>query len=135
MTEPRPLALVTGASSGIGLELARQFAEHGFDLVVTAEDAELTAAAGQLRGTGTTVQEVQADLRLRTGVDARWAAVQATGRPLAAAALNAGVGKGGPFVENDLADELGIIDLNLTSTVVLAKYVLRDMVADRKSVV
>ena len=128
MTDPRPLALVTGASSGIGLELARQFAQHGFDLVVTAEDAQLTTAAGQLREAGTTVQEVPADLRLRTGVDALWAAVQATGRPLAAAALNAGVGKGGPFVENDLADELAIIDLNVTSTVVLAKYVLRDMV-------
>src|SRR3712207_670617 len=129
MTEPRPLALVTGASSGIGLELARQFAEHGFDLVVTAEDAELTSAAGQLREAGTTVQAVQADLRLRTGVDTLWGAVQGTGRPLAAAALNAGVGRGGAFVENDLADELEIIDLNVTSTVVLAKYALRDMVA------
>jgi uncharacterized protein len=129
MTEPRPLALVTGASSGIGLELARQFAEHGFDLVVNAEDAELTAAAEQLREAGTTVQAVQADLRSRTGVDALWAAVQATGRPLAAAALNAGVGRGGPFVENDLADELDVIDLNVVSTVVLAKHVLRDMAA------
>ncbi|SHN80600.1 Short-chain dehydrogenase [Geodermatophilus obscurus] len=129
MTEPRPLALVTGASSGIGLELARQFVEHGFDLVVNAEDAELTAAAEQLRAAGTTVQAVQADLRSRTGVDALWAAVQATGRPLAAAALNAGVGRGGPFVENDLADELDVIDLNVVSTVVLAKYVLRDMAA------
>ena len=129
MTEPRPLALVTGASSGIGLELARQFAEHGFDLVVNAEDAELTAAAEQLRAAGTAVQAVQADLRSRTGIDALWAAVQATGRPLAAAALNAGVGKGGPFVENDLADELAIIDLNVVSTVVLAKYALRDMAA------
>jgi short-subunit dehydrogenase len=72
---------------------------------------------------------VQADLRSRTGIDALWAAVQATGRPLAAAALNAGVGKGGPFVENDLADELAIIDLNVVSTVVLAKYALRDMAA------
>jgi short-subunit dehydrogenase len=129
MTEPRPLALVTGASSGIGFELARQFAEHGFDLVVNAEDAGLTTAAEQLRGAGTTVQAVQADLRSRTGIDALWAAVQATGRPLAAAALNAGVGKGGPFVQNDLEDELAIVDLNVRSTVVLAKYVLRDMVA------
>ncbi len=129
MTEPRPLALVTGASSGIGLELARQFAEHGFDLVVNAEDAELTTAAEQLRATGTTVQAVQADLRTPDGAQALYDAVTATGRPLAAAALNAGVGKGGPFVENPLEDELAIIDLNVRSTVVLAKYVLRDMAA------
>lgn len=129
MTEPRPLALVTGASSGIGLELARQFAEHGFDLVVTAEDAELTTAADQLRATGTTVQTVRADLRTAEGAQAVYDAVTATGRPLAAAALNAGVGKGGPFVENPLEDELAIIDLNVRSTVVLAKSVLRDMAA------
>jgi short-subunit dehydrogenase len=129
MTGPRPLALVTGASSGIGLELARQFAGAGFDLVVTAEDAELTVAAEQLRATGTTVQEVGADLRTADGVAAVYAAVQATGRPLAAAALNAGVGQGGPFVENELDEELEIIDLNVTSTVRLAKLVLRDMVA------
>src|SRR3712207_3153517 len=129
MTEPRPLALVTGASSGIGLELARQFAEHGFDLVVNAEDAELTTAAEQLRVAGTTVQAVQADLRSAEGAQAVYDAVTATGRPLAAAALNAGVGKGGPFVENPLEDELAIIDLNVRSTVVLAKSVVRDMAA------
>ncbi|MBB3086536.1 SDR family NAD(P)-dependent oxidoreductase [Geodermatophilus sabuli] len=129
MTEPHPLALVTGASSGIGLELARQFAGAGFDLIVTAEDAELTTAAEQLRGDGRTVQAVQADLRGAAGVEALWAAVQATGRPLAAAALNAGVGKGGAFVDNPLEDELAIIHLNVTSTVRLAKLVLRDMAA------
>jgi short-subunit dehydrogenase len=129
MTGPRPLALVTGASSGIGLELARQFAEHGFDLVVNAEDAELTTAADQLRAAGTTVQAVQADLRSAESAQAVYDAVTATGRPLAAAALNAGVGKGGPFVENPLEDELAIIDLNVRSTVVLAKSVVRDMAA------
>ncbi len=129
MTEPRPLALVTGASSGIGLELARQFAEHGFDLVVTAEDAELTTAAEQLRTTGTAVQTVHADLRTAEGVQAVYDAVTATGRPLAAAALNAGVGRGGPFVDNPLEDELAIVDLNVRSTVVLAKSVVRDMAA------
>src|SRR5919112_5280629 len=129
MTEPRPLALVTGASSGIGLELARQFAEHGFDLVVNAEDAELTAAAEQLRAAGTTVQTVRADLRTPEGAQAVYDAVTATGRPLAAAALNAGVGRGGAFVDNPLEDELAIIDLNVRSTVVLAKSVLRDMAA------
>jgi short-subunit dehydrogenase len=129
MTDSRPLALVTGASSGIGYELARQFAENGFDLVVNAEDSRLAAAAQQLRAGGATVQEVRADLRTADGVDAVWAAVGATGRPLAAAALNAGVGQGGAFVDIDVADEQAIIDLNVTSTVRLAKHVLRDMAA------
>jgi short-subunit dehydrogenase len=127
MTDSRPLALVTGASSGIGLELAREFAGNGFDLVVNAEDLGLAPAAQELRGTGANVQEVQADLRTADGVNAVWAAVTATGRPLAAAALNAGVGQGGAFVDNANADELEIIDLNVTSTVRLAKLVLRDM--------
>ena len=127
MTDSRPLALVTGASSGIGLELARQFADHGFDLIVNAEDAGLAPAAQQLRNSGATVQEVQADLRTADGVNAVWAAVGTTGRALDAAALNAGVGQGGAFVDTDIADEQEIIDTNVSSTVRLAKLVLRDM--------
>lgn len=106
MTDSRPLALVTGASSGIGLELARQFADHGFDLIVNAEDAGLAPAAQQLRSSGATVQEVQADLRTADGVNAVWAAVGATGRALDAAALNAGVGRGGASA-NDCTKEVG----------------------------
>jgi short-subunit dehydrogenase len=127
MTDSRPLALVTGASSGIGFELARQFAKHGFDLVVNAEDVGLASAAQQLRTSGATVSEVQADLRTGHGVEALWAAVGVTGRPLAAAALNAGLGQGGRFVDIDFAQEKEIIDVNVTSTVHLAKLVLGDM--------
>ncbi len=126
----RPLALVTGASSGIGLELARQFAENGFDLVITAEDAELPAAAQRLRDDGARVTAVRVDLAKPGGVDELYATVRAAGRPLAAAALNAGVGAGGAFAtDTDLRDELRLVDLNVRSTVQLAKYVVRDMVA------
>jgi short-subunit dehydrogenase len=129
-TPDRPLALVTGASSGIGLELARQFADNGFDLVVTAEDAELTTAAADLRRDGAQITAVRVDLTRHDGVDELLDAVRATGRPLAAAALNAGVGAGGAFAtDTDLADELRIVDLNVRSTVHLAKHVVRDMVA------
>ncbi|WP_210441445.1 SDR family NAD(P)-dependent oxidoreductase [Nocardioides xinjiangensis] len=129
-TGARQLAVVTGASSGIGLELARQFAEHDFDLIVAAEDDELAVAAAVLRSeSGGLVQPVQVDLRRPEGVEELYAAIKADGRPLAAIALNAGHGQGGAFVDNDLADELSIIDLNITSTVRLAKLVLRDMVA------
>ena len=126
---PRPLALVTGASSGIGLELARQFASGGFDLVVTAEDAELATAAASLREVGGEVLAVQADLRGREGVERVWAAVQERGRPLEAAALNAGTGLGRSFVDEDLDEALAVVDLNVRSTTHLAHLVLRDMVA------
>lgn len=125
----RPLAAVTGASSGIGLELARQFADHGFDLVVNAEDAELAAAADDLRRRGVGVVAVRADLRDPAGVREVYAAIQADGRPLEAIALNAGVGQGGAFIDTDIEDDREIIELNVLSTVHLAKLVLRDMVA------
>ncbi len=129
MTDTKPLAVVTGASSGIGFELAKQFAENGFDLLVSAEDAGLDAAAEQLRAVGAHVQSVQVDLSTYKAVEHLYVAIVSTGRPVSAAALNAGVGQGGAFIETDLADELRIIDLNITSTVHLAKRLLQDMVA------
>jgi uncharacterized protein len=128
-TESRPLAVVTGASSGIGYELARQFADNGFDVIVNAEDDRLEEAAGRLRETGASVRPVRADLRDPDGVERLWSAAKADGRRVSAVALNAGVGQGGAFLETDIADELEIIDLNITSTVRLAKEVLRDMAA------
>ena len=126
----RPLAVVTGASSGIGLELARQFVDHHFDVIVAAEDAEIAVAAAVLRAESQgEVTPVQVDLRTQEGVEDLYAAIRADGRPLAAIALNAGHGQGGAFVDIDLEDELSIIDLNIVSTVRLAKLVLRDMVA------
>ena len=129
MTASRPLALVTGASSGIGLELAKQFAAGGFDLVVNAEDAELAVAAQQLRALGAQVSAVQADLRAPEGVRKVYDAVQHQGRPLDAAALNAGVGLGRAFVDEDLDAALSVVDLNVRSTVHLAHLVLGGMVA------
>jgi uncharacterized protein len=129
MTGTTPFAVVTGASSGIGFELARQFAEHGFDLLVTAEDDGVHRAADMLRASASHVQPVQADLRSGDGVEQLYAAILATGRPVAAAALNAGVGRGGAFLQTDLADELELIQVNVVSTVHLAKRLLIDMAA------
>jgi short-subunit dehydrogenase len=124
----RPLAAVTGASSGIGREIALELARRGFDLVIAAEDDELAAAGVAVKGQGATVVEVRCDLRRPDGVEALDAALRADGRALDVLALNAGVGRGGPFVETDLADELSIVDLNITSTLRLAKQVLPRMV-------
>jgi uncharacterized protein len=126
----RPLAIVTGASSGIGLELARQFAENGFDLIVAAEDGAIQDAAQGLDGDGASVDAVQVDLATPEGVEQLHARIAAAGRPVDALALNAGVGAGGAFAtDTDLAAELKLVDLNVRSTVHLAKLVVRDMVA------
>jgi short-subunit dehydrogenase len=124
----RPLALVTGASKGIGFELARLFGDDGYDLVVAADSDALDGAARTLRATGATVTAVRADLRSEEGVAAVYDAVTTDGRPLAAAALNAGVGHGGSFVDTELTDTFSIIDLNVRGTVHLTKFVIDDMV-------
>ncbi|MFF7296154.1 SDR family NAD(P)-dependent oxidoreductase [Streptomyces sp. NPDC008265] len=131
MNQDRELAIVTGASSGIGFELARQLAARGYDLIVNSADEErLHAAAADIRDrTGSSVQPVQADLRSYEEAERFLAAVTATGRPVAVAALNAGVGEGGAFLDTDLEDELEIVDLNVRSTVHLAKRLLRAMAA------
>jgi len=127
----RPFAVVTGASSGIGYELAAQFAEHGYDVLITAEQAEIALAADDLqRKYAVTVIPVRADLADYDGVEQLWGAIVATGRTVDAVALNAGRGIGGDFVrETRLEDELNVIDVNVRSTVHLAKRVLPDMVA------
>ena len=124
-----PLALVTGASSGIGLALARQFAEHGYDLVIAAEDAAIHDAAESLRTGGRRVEAVQVDLARADGADRLWARARALGRPVDAVAINAGVAVNGLFAETDLAAEVTLIELNVTSSVRLAKRAVQEMAA------
>jgi short-subunit dehydrogenase len=127
-TSARPLAAVTGASSGIGREIALELARRGYDLVLAAEDDELGSAVAAAEAEGAHVQAVRCDLRERSSVELLHTAIGSDGRPLDVMALNAGVGHGGAFVDNDLADELAIVDLNITSTLRLAKAVLPAMV-------
>ncbi len=122
--------MVTGASSGIGLELAKLFAGDGYDVIVAAEDGEIVTVAEGVERSGVHAEAVQVDLATPEGVEELYRRVRATGRPVDAIALNAGIGAGGGFAtDTDLADELRLIDLNVRSTVHLAKYVVRDMVA------
>mgnify|MGYP002777233062 CR=1 FL=1 len=123
----RPLAVVTGASSGIGYELAKQFAQNGFDLLVTSTGASIHEAAQAFEKLGAKVETVQADLATYDGVETLYNKIKET-KPLEAIAINAGVGVGGPFIETDLQKELNLIDLNIASTVHLAKRVVKDMV-------
>jgi short-subunit dehydrogenase len=122
----RRLAVVTGASSGIGLELAKVFADNAFDLVIAAED-DLEPAAAELRGRGATVDPVRADLGTNEGVEALADRV-GTGNAIDALAINAGVGVGGPFLDTALGRHLALIALNVTGAVHLAHRLLPAMV-------
>ena len=127
----RPLALVTGASNGIGLEIARELARRGHDLVVTGRSARTDEIAEELRGLDVDTFPVRADLADYDAVEALWKATVELGRPLEVAVLNAGIGVGGAFADVDLADDLKLIDLNVKSVVHLAKRVVVDMIPRR----
>ncbi|MCX5613462.1 MULTISPECIES: SDR family oxidoreductase [unclassified Streptomyces] len=127
MNTPHPLAVITGASSGIGFELAGEFARHGYDLAVTAEDELLDDAAARLRSHGTQVHSTRVDLATSDGVETLMAELSALGRPVSAAVLGAGIGHGGAFLEAGLTDLARVIDVNVSSTVHLTHRLLSDM--------
>jgi short-subunit dehydrogenase len=122
------LALVTGASSGIGYSLAEELGKRGYDLVICSSGERLEAATEDLRKAGVSVVEVIADLATPEGIAKLWDRTKELGRPLDVACLNAGIGVGGLFWETDLEEELKMINLNCTGTIHLAKHVVRDMV-------
>jgi uncharacterized protein len=127
MADTRQLAVVTGASSGIGFELAKQFAANGFDVVLAA-DRDLGAAGEAVRAEGgAVIQAIEADLSTREGVDKLYQAVKATGRPIAALAANAGVGLGHGFLDQNLEQALKVVDTNIVGTLALIHAVGNDM--------
>ncbi len=121
------VAVVTGGSSGIGFELARELLSRGFEVLIVAEDDGVRRAAREL---GPRANALQVDLASYQGVERLYAHMKGIGRPIDVVAINAGVGAGGAFVgDTKLEDELNIISLNVTSAVHLAKRVVPDMVA------
>ena len=93
------LALITGASSGIGFELAKLFAEQHYYLVVAAEDDSIYDVPSRLSQVSSEVRPVQVDLRTPDGVEHLYRSTVEGDRALTAAALNAGIGRGGMFLE------------------------------------
>jgi short-subunit dehydrogenase len=126
-----PLALVTGASTGIGRALAYEFAKNDFDVVIAAEEPAIHETAAELAASGATVTGVEVDLATQEGVEELYRRATEGGRTVAALALNAGVGVNGRFGQASVKDELNLVDLNVRSTVHLAHLVVRDMVAGR----
>ena len=124
----RQFAVVTGASSGIGLELAKQCVLNNFDVLICAEDEGIHEAARHLGAAGAAVEAVRADLSTFEGCEKLVEAVNSHGRPLDALLLNAGIGVGGSFIQNALDDELRMIALNCNAVVHLAKRLVPRMV-------
>ena len=125
MSRPK-FAIVTGASTGIGLELARLAARDGYDLLVAA-DTPLVDASRELQGLGVEVRNVETDLSTFEGVDRLLAA--AGGREVDLLFANAGHGLGNAFLDQEPARWRHVIDTNVTGTVYLVQKVARAMVA------
>jgi short-subunit dehydrogenase len=119
------LAIVTGASTGIGYELAKCCAQDGFDLIVAADEPEIVRAADNLRGFGVKVDAVNADLATIEGVDKLIAA--AGGRHVDALLANAGRGLGRAFLDQDFAQARRVVDTNVTGTIYLIHKIGREM--------
>ena len=121
----RPLAIVTGASSGIGYELARCCAEQGFDVLIAADQPSIHAAAQDFRALGAAVEAIETDLATRDGVDKLYAATH--GRPVDALLANAGHGLGHGFLDQDFDEVQHMIETNITGTLYLIQKVGCDM--------
>jgi short-subunit dehydrogenase len=125
MLSPRPFAIVTGASTGIGRELAKCCARDGYDLLIAADEMEIDAAAAELRELGCNVESVQADLATTDGVEKLY---QATGgREVDALLANAGRGLGHAFLDQRFEAAKRVVDTNITGTVCLIHKIGNDM--------
>ena len=123
----RPLAIVTGASSGIGRELAYEAATRGYDLILAA-DEPLEEAAAEMRGLGADVTSVETDLATREGIGQLMQATQ--GRKIDALLANAGHGLGKGFLDQEFVQVQHVINTNVTGTLDLVQRVARDMRRD-----
>jgi len=120
-----PFAVVTGASTGNGHELAWCCARQGFDLLIVADEPRIGEAAEQLRATGVAVNAIEADLSTLAGVDQLLAAT--AGRPVDYLLANAGRGLGHAFLDQELSDIRRVIDTNITGTIALIHKIGREM--------
>ena len=121
------LAIVTGASTGIGFEIAHLAAKDGYDLLIVADEPLINNAADDLKAYGTKITAIEADLSTFEGNDALLAA--AGGRSIDVLVANAGRGLGRAFVEQDVAEWRRVIDTNVTGTTYLLQKVAQQMQA------
>ena len=123
-------ALITGATEGIGKELAKLFAADGYNLIIVARDQQqLDTTANELNQYGVTINTISKDLFKPEDAYSLYDEVQNMGIKVDVLVNNAGQGVYGKFKDNDLQRELDIIQLNISSLVVLTKLFIKDMEA------
>ena len=120
-------AIITGASTGIGFELAHLAAQDGYDLLIVADEPLINAAGADLQQHGTEVRSIEADLSTIDGVDTLIAATN--GRRIDILCANAGRGLGRGFLEQNPADWRRVVDTNIVGTLYLVQTVVKQMVA------
>jgi len=120
-----PLAVVTGASTGIGLELAKCCVKSGFELLIVADEPRIEDAAQILKSLGASAEALEADLSTIEGVDKLYEKIG--GRPVAALLANAGRGLGKGFLDQDFTKARRVVDTNITGTIYLIHKVGNDM--------
>ncbi|KPH05861.1 SDR family NAD(P)-dependent oxidoreductase (plasmid) [Rhizobium acidisoli] len=113
------LAVVTGASTGIGYELAKCAAQDGYDLIIAADEERINLAAANLKDFGTTVDAVEADLSTLEGVDRLVERITASGRSVDLLMANAGCGLGKGFLDQNFGEARKVVDTNITGTIYL----------------
>lgn len=130
MENTKLFTLITGASSGIGLELAKLFARDGHNLIIVArEEEKLAAAETLLKQNGIEVCSISKDLFQPDAATDLYEEIRQRGYEVNVLVNDAGQGVYGKFIENDLERELDIVQLNISSLVTLTKYYAKDMVA------
>lgn len=125
MPDRNGFAVVTGASTGIGLELARCCTRNGFDLLIAADEPRIEQAAAELRQDGVEVRAIQVDLATEEGVDALYAATE--GRPVQALLANAGIGLGHAFLDQNFERTRRLVDTNIIGTLYLIHKIGNEM--------
>ena len=129
MATDRQLAVVTGASTGIGYELAKICAQNGFDLIVAADQAKISDAARDFESLGAKAVPLEADLATIEGVDKLYELIKQDGRPVGALLANAGRGLGRGFLDQNFDEIRKVVDTNITGTLYLLQKVGKDMAA------
>lgn len=133
MENSQKYALITGATSGIGYELAKLFAKDKYNLVIVARDeAELARTADELQGEGIQVRTIAKDLFERTSAKEIYDEVKSNGIHVDVLVNDAGQGYYGKFEETELDKEIDIIELNIISSISLTKLFLKDMLARKE---